>query len=325
MGERERVALLERVLSRLGDDDGSIAAVVRVGIGDDAAVVESAGPLVCSVDAVVENIHFVRAWLGLDELGYKATMAALSDLAAMGARPIGVLSALVLPREIEDDELEAIARGQAEACHELGTQVIGGNLSRGGELSITTTALGSAGHTLRREDAQPGDDLLLAGAVGLAAAGLRALQQGREADPDVALAVVSWRRPRALIEEGLRAASVAHGAIDLSDGLALDAGRMAQASGLTVVLELEQIVGSSLRRAAAALDADPEDLALHGGEDYALLVSAPAGTEIEGFARIGSCEAGEPQVVLEHDGQRRPVEVRGYDHFSSPPGAARVG
>src|SRR5882724_6500915 len=115
-----------------------LPAGVDVGIGDDAAVLESgSAPLVWTVDSAVEGVHFRRAWLSLEDIGWRSLMAAASDLAAMGARPRGILCALVLPPEFSDDDLENLARGQAAAATAIGSAVLGGNLSRGGELSIT--------------------------------------------------------------------------------------------------------------------------------------------------------------------------------------------
>jgi thiamine-monophosphate kinase len=287
VGERERIVLLERVLN--GGD-----ASVLLGIGDDAAVFKAKALVVSSIDAVVEHVHFERAWLSLSDLGFKATMAALSDLAAMGARPRGVLSSLVLPKDIGDDELEAIATGQREACDLCRTTVMGGNMARGDALSITTTVIGETPRPMLRSGARPGDRLLLAGHVGQAALGLKALMAG---DSKPAAAIEAWRRPLARIEQGLLAASVAHAAIDISDGLALDSWRMAEASAVKLVL-----------------DRDLES-ALHGGEDYALLVAAAV--PIEGFREVGLCEEGEGVLLAgEPEAERTAVDRRGWDHFA---------
>ena len=272
MDERERIALLSSIFASSQ-------------IGDDAAII---GDMVVSVDAVVEDVHFKRAWLSLHDLGYRATMAALSDIAAMGAQPCGVLSSLSLPAELSDDELRRLAEGQDEAARACGSQVIGGNLTVGDALCIHTTVLGRAEKPLLRRGAQPGDLLLAAGDLGLAARGLRALQEGRD-DPD---AIAAWRRPTARIREGLAAAAAgAHAAIDVSDGLSLDASRF----GLKVIFD----------------DALAEQLAAGpGGEDYALLVAAPAA--IDGFRQIGRLEAGTGVFCAD-----RRIEVLGWDHFAS--------
>lgn len=311
--ERDRVELLRRALAAPAD------ARVLVGIGDDAAVLAAPPePLVWTVDAAVEGVHFRRDLLELEDVGYRATMAAASDLAAMGAAPLGLLAALVLPRWVTDADLAALARGQREAAETLGTAVIGGNLARGAELSITTTALGTASQPLRRAGARPGDVIWMAGAVGLAAAGLAALERGALPAIPLASAVAAWRRPRALLAEGIRARGRAHAAIDVSDGLARDIGHVARASGVRAVLDAAAIVGAELRAAAAALGRDPLSLALHGGEDYALLVTLPPGESLAGFTPIGVIEAlasGLPVALRSVDGAVTVLDERGFDHF----------
>ncbi len=311
--ELDRIELLRRALGAGGEH-------VLQGIGDDAAVLLPPRlPLVWTVDAAVEGVHFRRDLLGLHDLGYRATMAAASDLAAMGAAPLGLLAALVLPPWVSDADLEALAAGQREAAAELGTAVVGGNLARGAELSITTTALGEAARPLTRAGALPGDAIWMAGPVGLAAAGLEALARGGDPPPETAPAVAAWRRPMARIAEGLRAGGLAHAAIDVSDGLARDAGHLARAGGVRLVLDAAHLAGDDLRAAAAALGRDPMALALHGGEDYALVVALPPGVVLPGFARVGVVEPRDhgPAVALRReDGAVVPIDERGFDHFA---------
>jgi thiamine-monophosphate kinase len=295
---------------------------VTVGIGDDAAVlapeVES---IVWSVDAAVEGVHFRRDWMSLEDIGFRSLMAAASDLAAMGARPRGVLSALVLPGDFGDEELDRLARGQAEAAAILGTAVVGGNLARGTELSVTTTVLGAAVHPLLRAGAKAGDVVAVAGALGLAAAGIEALRM-RQLNTSVERAIAAYRRPRALIEEGVAASGHAHAAIDLSDGLALDASRLAAESGVGIVFEASRLRaagGADLLAAAEALDLDPLELALHGGDDYALLMTFDPGRLTPPFVVIGRCVANAGIALQEADGAVRTLEPRGYDHFGAAP------
>lgn len=316
MGERERVAMLARVLGQVTPARGA-SDVVQLGIGDDCAVLRArTDGLVLSVDSVVEHVHFRRAWLTFEQLGYKATMGALSDLAAMGAAPLGVLSSLILPRDVDDDALEALARGQAQACQEAGTSVVGGNLARGEALSITTTVIGDAPTPLRRDGARPGDAVVVAGPLGLAAAGLRALLTDRAGDPVFEPALAAWRRPRARLDDGRRLARLATAAIDVSDGLALDLTRMADASGCKVVLSAEALVDARLPPIAAALGVDPLELAVSGGEDYALLATVPHDAELAGLARVGRCAAGEGVVLERASGEPTAVQPAGWDHFA---------
>lgn len=294
---------------------------VLIDIGDDAAAIApGADPLVWTIDAAVEGVHFRRDWVSFHDLGFRATMAAASDLAAMGARPLGILASLVLPPDVDDDALEAIARGQREACDVLGTAVLGGNLARGSELSITTTVLGESAEPLRRDGARVGDALWLAGAVGLAAAGLALIESGREdGSPAALLAVQSWRRPQAQIDAGLMARPLATAAIDISDGLARDIGHIARASRIRAVIDPAALRTPELMAAAALLGRDPIDLALNGGEDYALVIAAPSRAKLHGFNRIGGCEPIEPgaspAALVAPDGSLTAIKDQGYDHF----------
>ncbi|MGK4007703.1 thiamine-phosphate kinase [Sorangium sp. So ce1036] len=343
----------ERVLYGIGDDAAILAPVALPPAAPaDAAPAESApgGPrggasagaqelLVWTVDSAVEGVHFRRDLLSFEDLGYRATMAAASDLAAMGARPVGLLAALVLPRDVGDDELLALARGQRAACDALGAAIVGGNLSRGGELSITTTALGAAPAPLRRDGARPGDAVALAGPVGLAAAGFALLDRGiAPASAAAERAIEAFRRPLARIDAGLRAAAGARAhagagadadaaagagaraAIDISDGLAADLAHLARASGVRVLLDPSALVSPDLREAAALLGADALELALHGGEDYAIAVAGPGVGALPGFVTIGRCapreEGASDVALLGPDGQLTSVAARGYDHFA---------
>ncbi|MGA9042303.1 MAG: hypothetical protein WB421_17350, partial [Terriglobales bacterium] len=212
--------------------------------------------------------------------------------------------------------------GQKEAATSLGTNVIGGNLAGGGELSITTTVLGVAARPLPRSGARAGDCVWMAGPVGLAAAGLALLNDRRLlssiSDQRAAkAALTAFRRPTARIREGLAASANAVAAIDISDGLAQDVGHVATASGVRIVLEASAVIGDELRSLSAQLDRDPLDWALYGGEDYALVVVGPE-PFAAGFSKIGVVEVGSPFVgVRSADGIVLRVDDRGYDHFSA--------
>ncbi|NUO53577.1 MAG: thiamine-phosphate kinase [Polyangiaceae bacterium] len=308
--EHERIKKL-RSLFASSQTDGLLLS-----IGDDAAVLAPGEhPLVWSIDAAVEGTHFRRDLMSLEDAGYRATMAALSDLAAMGASPMGVLSSLVLPRTLTDDELEAIARGQRDAAALCGTVVIGGNLARGDAISITTAVLGRAERPLTRSGARATDRLWLSGDLGWAALGLALLEEKREADSEHA--VRAFRRPRARIAEGLAAVRAgATAAIDVSDGAAADAFHVASESALTIVLDEAALADDELGELAASIGRPVLDLILAGGEDYALLCAAPASATLEGFRPIGELVAGSPQVLLrERTGTTRPISAPGFDHF----------
>jgi thiamine-monophosphate kinase len=321
MDEKERIALLARTLAPRAPGHG-----IEVGIGDDAAVLDprdAPGRLVWTIDEQVDGTHFERGLLSWHDVGWRSLMAAASDVAAMGAEPWCALSALVLPDDFGDEALGELARGQADAADALGAPVVGGNLARGPALSIATTLLGTCASPVARGGARAGDVLWMAGAVGLSAAGLLALRRGCGDAPGLAHAVEAWRRPRALVDAGRAMSGLASAAVDVSDGLARDVGHVAEASAVRVVLDGGALgADAALARAAEALGVSALDLALYGGEDYALVAASPS--PIPGFRRIGEVRAGEGLALRTSSGEQ-PLEPRGFDHFrtSTPRATSR--
>jgi thiamine-monophosphate kinase len=322
VSERELIRFLSRLFATA---DG--ARVARVGIGDDAAVLRGLrGRIVWTVDVAVEGVHFDRRFLSLADIGARAFHAAVSDLAAMGARPIAALSALVVPLSLGAPAVRGIAKGQAEAARDLKCPVVGGNLSRGSELSVTTSALGLAERPLSRSGARVGDEVWLVGDVGLAGAGLCFLtdpRSTRHAAPAVRrtieTCVARWRRPVALVHAGLRLVGRARAVIDVSDGLAGDVGHVARASGVRIVIEersLRRALRPELLKAAALLHMDMLELALAGGEDYALVAVGSARRRPRDARRIGRVEKGRGVQIEGLDGRFRPVGA-GFDHFGA--------
>ncbi len=312
--EAEAVALLKKMLA-------TRERSIVLGIGDDAAVVASPkAPLVLTIDTCVEHVHFERRWLSLADVGFRAMQAAVSDLAAMGARPLAALSNVTLPRGAARRELTSIAGGQAAAARTLSCPIVGGNLSRGSELSVTTAVVGSTKQPLRRAGARVGDELWLVGDVGLAGAGLALLRaSARARSGSAGVCIAAWRRPRALLDLGRRLVGRATACCDVSDGLGRDAEHLASASRLRVVLEetaLRAALPAALERVAPALERDALDFALNGGEDYALLAAGPAARRPRFARRIGYCEAGRG-VVLERTSGRRQRLGGGFDHLAA--------
>lgn len=324
LGELDAIGLLREILER-GRRSG-----VAVGIGDDAAVLKGrASRLVWTVDACVEHVHFDRRWLTLEDVGWRSLQAAASDLASMAARPLGALSALVLPTWVGARELAALGRGQAQASLDLGCPVVGGNITRGTELSITTTVLGEAESVLLRSGARASDEVWLVGEVGLAAAGLELLRVGSARGPGrrqlsrigrVAreACLAAWRRPRALLHQGRALVSRASAAIDVSDGLCGDARQLASSSDVRVIIETPALAAAlrpELVDAAKLLRMSPVALAVKGGEDYSLLVTGDARRRPRWARRIGRIERGKG-AVLEESPTGRLVQLRsGFDHL----------
>ncbi len=295
------------LLRGLPDVLGGPREGVLVGIGDDAAVLaRPREALVVSTDAVVEDVHFRLAWLSLADVGFRATMAALSDLAAMGARPLAVVAAVTWADPGDEARLRDLFRGQAEACEHAGVPLVGGNLTRGPCWAVATTVLGETDAPLLRRGARPGDVVWIAGALGLAAMGRELLDRGADAP---ASAITAFRRPTAQIAAGLAARGVATSAIDVSDGLVQDLGHVALASGVRVELDAAAVLatgGADLARHARGLE-----LALGGGDDYALVVTAPRSAALDRtFRSIGVVMEGAPAVLV--DGAH--ADVPGWDH-----------
>ena len=293
------------------------------GIGDDCALLPGeVGTLALSTDLSVEGVHFRLDWITLEEAGWRAAASALSDLAAAGAEPVGLLSAITVPGGTTETELTALARGIGEAAGAVDAAVLGGDLSHGPVWSAAVTVVGRVEQPVTRAGARPGDGVWVTGVLGGARAALEAWRRG-EAPADDARRAYAHPEPR--IEAGRWLA--AHGAramLDVSDGLGGDAGHLAAASGVRVRLTLETVpVAPATVAEAARLDVPVQRFAAEGGDDYELLVALPpefGASDVREFeaasgialTRIGTVETGRG-VRAKLLG--RSLELRGYDHF----------
>ena len=298
---------------------------VLSGPGDDCAVVRpSTGrKLVLKVDELVERVHFDWRWFAPHDVGHKALAAALSDLAAAGARPRWFLCALgVRPAADALRIAGGVARGMAALAKRHGCTLVGGNVTRADAWSVSITALGEADRPRGRGGARPGDAIILVGELGKAALGLRLLRTAghRPGSRVRAAAIRAQLRPQPLVDAGLAAGSLAAAAVDVSDGFLRDLGHVCAANRCGAEVEVDSIPLDPLVRAAGI------ELALSGGEDYALLLAvhprnvarlllrlrragAPA-------ARIGRFATGRGIRLLE-GGKLRPLPKRlGWDHFA---------
>ncbi|MEZ4390049.1 MAG: thiamine-phosphate kinase [Polyangiales bacterium] len=305
--ERERLALLRALFGA--------AEAPSLGVGDDAAVLVDPRPLVATVDAAVEGVHFRRDLLTLEDASARACEAAMSDIAAMGASldgpGCGLLLSWTLPPALSDEDFLLLARGALRAARRVGTRVVGGNLSAGVELSLSTTVLGRAAHApLLRGGARAGDRVAISGPVGAAALGLRALLRG-DPDPRWREAVDRWRHPLARVDLSAVLSGRATACIDVSDGLALDAARLAEASGARVVFDRDALRLHPYATADEALDAT-----LHGGEDYELLATGPASAFDARWTLVGEVLEG-AGVYLRDASRLTEVSPQGWDHFSA--------
>ena len=301
-----------------GTEGGELAAIERLRgllpapsagdtwIGDDAAVVAPpGGRLLLTADAVVAGVHADLALVGLEDLGWKAVAAAVSDVAAMGGTPLYLLVSVVGPPSTDVVRLYA---GVASAAEEYTCPVVGGDLSSGPEVVVSVAVAGDTGdgEPVLRSGARPGDTLFVTGPLGGSAAGLDHLRAGGAAGDPRATA---HRRPRARVAEGRAArAAGATAMIDVSDGLAVDLHHLADASSVGLAVEHVPVTeGASY------------DQALAGGEDYELAFSAPDPVRVaEGFATAGLRPPIEVGRCTGDPGERlvsgRPLGRAGWEH-----------
>jgi thiamine-monophosphate kinase len=300
---------------------GPLPTEALVGPGDDAAVLE--GGWVVSTDLSVEDVHFRHGWGADDEIGYRAAAAALSDLAAMAARPVGVFVSLAIP---EDDRFDAglVHDGVREAAAGVGAGILGGDVSRSpGPLVLDIVVLGQTDRPLLRAGAEPGDELWATGVLGGSAGAVRMWETGRE-PPDELRRLFLRPTPRVRAAQVLAEQNVAVALIDLSDGLAGDAGHLAAAGGVGIVLEADGVPVNPVVRELLGADAALE-LALHGGEDYELCFSARAGTVdprrlsslLDGLemSRVGRVVEGTGVMLEDPAGDVVPLKRGGFSHL----------
>jgi len=307
-GEFDRLRAIFAALGAAGRD-----------LGDDCALLPVGGRTIAiSIDLSLEAVHFRTDWLSFREIGWRATAAALSDLAADGATPLGVLVSLGVPgnrqrRPGNASPAVQIMSGVGSAARSVGAKVLGGDMARSPRYLVDVCVLGRVARPVRRSGARPGDGLWVTGRLGGAGLALAALRAGRRPAPTVrrrfARPVPRIAAGRWLARRGARAM------IDISDGLAGDAGHLAAASGVGIAIELERVPcwpGVTPRAAAAS------------GEEYELLVALPRSFGTAGarafrratglpLTRIGACTAGRG-LRITHEG-RLITPPRGFDHF----------
>ena len=261
---------------------GLLRELERLGLasGQEAEGAILGGNRVATMDVLAEGVHFRLDWTSFGDLGYKAAAVNLSDLAAMGAEPEGLLVGLGAPREAEVAQVIELYEGLNEA----GVPVVGGDTTRTASWFVSVAALGTSERVPGRAGAVPGDLLAVTGPLGGSAAGRYVLEHGLEGFGEL---VSAHRRPPVRLAEGKALGRVAHAMVDLSDGIGSDAARIAERSGCKVVLDAEAIPR------VPRLD-DVADLPFWTlGEDYELLAAlAPEDAEASGFSVVGRIEQG---------------------------------
>ena len=312
VGENEA---LKRTIARLNSSEHAL-----VGPGDDSAIIAAPdGRFTVTTDTLIEGHDFKLDWSSAYDLGWKAVASNVADVAAMGAVPTALVVALSVPGTTKVSWLEHFADGLKAACLALapGCGVVGGDLAASDQVMISVAAHGSleGREPVLRSGAQVGDVLAVAGTLGRAAAGLALLSSGNfDAVSAYDELVNIQRRPNPPISSGPAAAVAgATSMLDLSDGLARDAARIAKASGVTIQIDPQQLQGfeAVLEEAARAIEANPSDWVIGGGEDHSLLATFPVGSTLpRAFKPIGVVLPQGPAPVMLG---AQPLPERGWD------------
>lgn len=310
---------------------------LRVGVGDDAAVVrpKSSNELLVTTDVLVEGIDFDLRFWPFDRLGEKALVANLSDIAGMGGRPIAFFVALSLPARARVRDAETLYRGLGRVARRYGVALGGGDVSAAPCWSIAITVIGETprGSALTRSGARPGDLLCVTGTLGDSVAGLELLGRGGRGPRGLSRSSVRWlidRHQRPTPRLGIGALLAQHrlatAAVDLSDGLAADVRRLCEASGVGAEIDLAALpISRALRAYAFAARRHATDYALGGGEDFELLVTVPprhldrakrlavGKVPLTAIGRVTPLKRG--LKVVDTTGRRRQLPDSGYQHF----------
>jgi thiamine-monophosphate kinase len=308
----------DALLARLVAQFGARNAAVELGIGDDAAVL--AGGWCTSLDLLVEDVHFRMRTTSAHDLGWKAIAVNLSDLAAMGAEPVCALVGLGLPPGITPETLDELFAGFDACASAFGAQIAGGDMSRAPVRTLAVSVFGSSRRPAHRDGARPGDLLCVTGPLGGSRAGLELLEGLAVSPPARAALIERHLRPVPLITEGRVLARSSHAMMDLSDGLATDARRLAGASGVAVRIDLDRVpVQAGAERVAEAVGRPPGWFAAAGGEDYELVCALPRAafdaSELDLY-EVGAFVDG-PAGEIEFTGAGSDDPPRGFDHLLS--------
>lgn len=323
----------DELVRAIGELVGAPAgAKVVLGIGDDAAAwrPSRSNVSVITTDALVEDVHFTRAGFTLEQIGHRALACNLSDVAAMGARPVLATVALGVPADLGQDAVLALYRGMHALAKRYATAIAGGDLTRCEKLMLSITVVGEvrASNLKRRSGARANDLLAVTGPLGASRAGLEALEHPGALDERLQTAAFAKHRmpePRVAQGRWLAASRYVHAMMDLSDGLARDVPRLAAASRLAASLE-HIPVAPSARRLAETLGVDPARYACEAGEDFELLVAvAPRAFRhlAERFEQrfghalyqVGALHEG-TGVTLRNGSTEMPLAAAGWDHFA---------
>src|SRR5579862_523550 len=325
--------LVERIGRKVPSMVGHGASrVLRLGIGDDSAILSPGGgsDWVLSCDAFLEGLHFLAKVHPPDSVGYKSLVRAASDLVAMGASPRYFLMTLALPMSRIGTWLDAFLAGMARAARYLGMRLIGGDTTKSSFVSISITVLGevSRGHALTRSGARPGDLIYVTGKLGRAQLGLELVRRKLAHRRGVQDSLQQHLFPRIPLKLGewLARNQIATAMMDISDGLSTDLARLCAASRVGARIEAQRVpcvlIPAGLFRGSRKLKLDPLQMALHGGDDYGLLITIPRrrvnrlrrAPDFSRLTCIGEITS-ERRILLANNGSETSLEAHGWDPF----------
>ena len=329
--------LIERLARKLTSTQPA-AGRLELAVGDDCALLTPppGTELATTVDALIEGVHFRRDWSRPEDLGWKALAVNVSDLGAMGARPLGALISIALPADVPVRWIERFYTGLADCAAAYGCPVVGGDTVRSPQhVALSVTAFGTVpeGRAVRRSGARVGDLLCVTGVLGDSGAGLELLQRGGPRKRGYR-ALYDWHlRPVPPAQAGvaLAEAGLPTAMLDLSDGLGSDLRHLAKASGVGARVDARRLpISDAARRAAVELGCDPVRWALFGGEDYQLAFTVPPERFTEIPATLGPYGVTATIIgaitrrgltVTLPDGTSRPLKPEGFAHFGGTTGA----
>ncbi|HEX3153732.1 MAG TPA: thiamine-phosphate kinase [Candidatus Angelobacter sp.] len=293
---------------------------VKKGIGDDCAIlrVKPGYELLVTTDLCIDDVHFRRAWHPAAVVGHRCLTRGLSDIAAMGGEPLACFLSLGLPADLPPVWLNGFLRGLLALAHRYKVQLAGGDISSAPQITADIIVTGQlpAGTAILRSGASPGDRIYVTGTLGVSSATLKQLYAGKTIKPTKSNSHF-YPTPRPEVGDFLRKSRLATAMIDMSDGLSVDLSHICEESGVAAILISDKIpIGKNANL----------ELALHGGEDYELLFTAPerakvpsriAGIAIAQIGEIGNRQDYSSAIqIMDDNGKVRPLPQRGWEHFS---------
>jgi thiamine-monophosphate kinase len=324
MNERELIA---QIFSQFD----TASPLLLKGIGDDCAVFTESDNLcwLASTDLLVENVHFVTKWHGAYALGRKSIAVNFSDIAAMGGKPRFILISLVIPSSLQEDWLQDWHDGVKSMLDEFTCVLIGGDVSKGEQLTINVTVLGTAhpDYVVYRSGASANQDIYITGELGSSAAGLELLKKGYNTSGEFLPLIQAHLDPLPKVEIGIKLGKdhLVTAMQDVSDGIATDLSHICKASNVSAIIDANKLpINGLVQRISSEINHSPLDLALFGGEDYQLIFTSSRenSSQIQKIAKessvpitkIGETREGPAQVLLLKDDHTKDISFKGYEH-----------